>query len=151
MVHATNFAESTNDCTIRIEKYSPLWRIFFSDAAVFTSLFCIYTVHSQQACICFLEAMKHFFGQLIITAMGMNKIFKSIHPTYIHIFCLNSFMVVVVVSAHLHMVFFIIHPMNIALHSPSIFGNLFWYLYTLLLFCRKSVYPASKQTSGCAS
>lgn len=43
LVHATHFAESTSDCTIRIEKYSSHWRIFFLLDAIgfFALLLCM--------------------------------------------------------------------------------------------------------------
>lgn len=155
MVHATNFVESTNVCTIRIEKYSSLWRIFFDVVFFLSSLLCLYyTLYILSKCVyVFWRQWSIFLANSLSRLWEWTKysnLFTQQH-TYIHIFLLSWFIYCCCYFSALTCAFYYLLPMNIVLHSPSIFGNLFWYLYTLLLFCRKSVQQASKQTSGWAS
>lgn len=99
LLHATYFAEFTH-CIASIEKYSSLgWHITLLLAHFYCVFFFILCFRSAARIFFFLVTFNHF-GQLIITAMGMSKIFKSIHSTVFfflfapqsgHVFCLVLF------------------------------------------------------------
>lgn len=99
VVHATNFAESTR-LRDRIEKYSSLADAFF----FFNIVVVVAIVDSQSPkyIILWQPPSQAHFGQLIITAMGMSKIFKSIHPTYQRVVFFRSVVVARAFWFHSH-------------------------------------------------